>query len=166
MSGADRVLTLDLATRYGWSRLDPDTGELLHGAATLRHRVGKNTCPTTRLRSAVQELSLLLAHVAWGGRVVVERPTTRAKSAGPIRVANELFAVLRLLSDLLGVAELIEVPVKDLKKFTTDNGNASKDEMVAAVNERWGYSITDDNEADAVALHHYYREVLACQERS
>ena len=43
------------------------------------------------------------------------------------------------------------VPVGTIKKHATGKGNASKDEMVAAVRAR-GHSPADDNEADAIAL--------------
>ena len=43
------------------------------------------------------------------------------------------------------------IPVGTIKKHATGKGNASKDEMVAAVRDR-GHSPADDNEADAIAL--------------
>lgn len=43
-------------------------------------------------------------------------------------------------------------PVGEIKKFAAGKGNAKKDAMVAAV-QKWGFSsVTDDNEADALAL--------------
>lgn len=43
------------------------------------------------------------------------------------------------------------VPVKTIKKHMTDNGGASKKEVIAAVREK-GHETKDDNEADAIAL--------------
>ena len=43
------------------------------------------------------------------------------------------------------------IPVGTIKKHATGKGNASKDEMVAAVRAR-GHAPADDNEADAIAL--------------
>lgn len=48
-----------------------------------------------------------------------------------------------------------------LKKWTTGRGNAKKPEMVAAVQSRFKWTGTDDNEADAVALLHHTLETLA-----
>jgi len=45
------------------------------------------------------------------------------------------------------------VPVGTIKGFATGKGNASKEQMIAAVTS-WGYSPDDDNEADAIALLH------------
>lgn len=46
------------------------------------------------------------------------------------------------------------IPVGTIKKHATGKGNASKDEMIAAM-KALGHSPTDDNEADALALLHY-----------
>ena len=43
------------------------------------------------------------------------------------------------------------VPVGTIKKHATGKGNASKDDMIAAVRAR-GFHPSDDNEADALAL--------------
>jgi hypothetical protein len=57
---------------------------------------------------------------------------------------------------LTGVCEALKIPyrgfgVKTIKKFATGNGNASKQDVINAVQTR-GYRPTDDNEADAIAL--------------
>jgi hypothetical protein len=44
------------------------------------------------------------------------------------------------------------VPPTKLKKFTTDNGAAKKDQMMLAVYRKWGYEAPDNDEADAYAL--------------
>jgi Holliday junction resolvasome RuvABC endonuclease subunit len=49
------------------------------------------------------------------------------------------------------------VPVGTIKKHATGKGNASKDEMIAAV-QAHGYTPADDNEADALALLHWALE--------
>lgn len=42
-------------------------------------------------------------------------------------------------------------PVSEIKRFATGKGNAKKEDVIAAV-RKWGYSPTDDNEADAIAI--------------
>lgn len=49
------------------------------------------------------------------------------------------------------------VPVGTIKKHATGKGNASKDEMIAAV-RKLGHAPADDNEADALALLHWALE--------
>ena len=46
------------------------------------------------------------------------------------------------------------VPVGTIKKHATGLGNASKAAMIAAMQAK-GYPVTDDNEADALALLHW-----------
>jgi len=43
------------------------------------------------------------------------------------------------------------VPVGTIKKHATGKGNASKDQMIQAMQAR-NHSVVDDNEADALAL--------------
>ena len=50
------------------------------------------------------------------------------------------------------------IPVGTIKKHATGKGNASKDEMVAAVRAR-GHCPSDDNEADAIALLYLARDM-------
>ena len=47
---------------------------------------------------------------------------------------------------------VIEVTPSILKKFVTGSGKATKDQMVIAVETKWGFEATDDNEADAYGL--------------
>ncbi len=49
------------------------------------------------------------------------------------------------------------VPVGTIKKHATGKGNASKDEMIAAMQAN-GHPVTDDNEADALAILHWALE--------
>lgn len=54
-----------------------------------------------------------------------------------------------------------EVPPSSVKKSWTDNGRATKDEMIEKAQER-GFNVLDDNEADALAiLNHVVLRTLA-----
>ncbi len=46
------------------------------------------------------------------------------------------------------------VPIGTIKKHATGKGNASKDEMITAMQAN-GHPVTDDNEADALAILHW-----------
>jgi len=64
-----------------------------------------------------------------------------------------------LLATLTSECERRKIPyegvgVQDIKRFVTGRGNASKEEVIAAV-ETLGFNPIDDNEADAIALLYY-----------
>ena len=48
------------------------------------------------------------------------------------------------------------VPVGTIKKFWTGKGNGKKDVMIAEAKKRGYKDVDDDNEADALALLHYW----------
>ena len=64
--------------------------------------------------------------------------------------------------DLIGAGKLTEkvsssyqgVPVGTIKKHATGKGNAGKGDVIAAMRAK-GHPVTDDNEADALALLHW-----------
>jgi Holliday junction resolvasome RuvABC endonuclease subunit len=62
-------------------------------------------------------------------------------------------AILQMYCAEKGI-ECIGVPVGTIKKHITGKGNATKQEVIDAVQEM-GYSPKDDNEADAIALLYY-----------
>lgn len=71
---------------------------------------------------------------------------------------GELHGVIKLLLYQAGVP-FVPIPPKRLKKYATDNGNAGKDEMLAAA-IHWGSPASNNDEADAwwlrhIALAHY-----------
>lgn len=62
-----------------------------------------------------------------------------------------LEGVILLQCELLGL-EYLPYSATAIKKFVTDSGAASKQDVIDAVKER-GYNPIDDNEADAIALY-------------
>lgn len=144
------ILALDLATTTGWARLT-DQGEIAHGFAKLAHRTA-----VERIRALEDLLRDHLPLVAHGkGDLVYETPVTSGRTyPASVRVACHLEATLLGQAFAFGVDpdRIYGVAPAELKKWTTGNGNAPKELMVATVEERWGLGITDDNEADAVAL--------------
>lgn len=47
---------------------------------------------------------------------------------------------------------------KEIKKFATGNGNASKQMMIEAAKEKFGYDGNNDNEADAISMYHLVKQ--------
>lgn len=157
------VLALDLATRTGWALVGAE-GRLVHGANTLPHKIGDKADAATRLRSAEDFLQDHLRHVAGGrGDLVYETPVLGGTYGNSVRVACHLEATLLAMARAFCVPDscLYGYAPKEVKKWLTGNGNANKADMVAAVEERWGLGITDDNEADSVALLQLHLERVA-----
>lgn len=78
---------------------------------------------------------------------------------------GEWGGVARLLLHDLAIP-FIEVPPSTLKKFTTGNGTAQKDEMRLAVFKRWGFEHKSNDVVDAYALARFGQAYLAVQNGS
>lgn len=71
---------------------------------------------------------------------------------------GELGGVVKLAHATVFGSDPLVVPPTSLKKFITGKGNASKKDVVAAVQERWDSSIKNDNVADAYGLAQYVKD--------
>ena len=143
----DEILGLDLALHCGWARVlggkvyelglldfsrarDVDGGHNGHAFRALYQWLGDNARDGTQL---VYEL----AHHRGG-------PATRLACGWQATV--QLFAARRGLPSPMAVATMT------LKKWATGSGKASKGDMMQWASKVVGEQITDDNEADAVAV--------------
>lgn len=73
------------------------------------------------------------------------------RSAAAVVCLSELQGVLKLHAMEHNIT-MVPYSAGTIKKHCTGSGAAKKPDIVAAVNQRHGLSITDDNEADAVAI--------------
>lgn len=71
----------------------------------------------------------------------------------------EAVGCLKLLFFQQGLPTIL-VPPKTLKKFITGNGNATKNQMMAALKKVWGVSFVSSDRADAYALRAFAMEKL------
>ena len=71
-----------------------------------------------------------------------------------MRKLSEFRGILMEICDTLGLPEPIFANVSAIKKFATNNGNASKEEMILAMKDKYGQTPVDDNEADACHIFH------------
>jgi len=72
-----------------------------------------------------------------------------------LRGANlipELRGVIKLAAFQVGTLIVVDVAPGTVKKLATGNGRASKDEVRAAINKRYGMSVNTTDEADAIAV--------------
>ena len=86
--------------------------------------------------------------------VVLFEEVRRHIGADAARVYGALFGVVTSLCEELGIP-YEGIPVGTIKKYWTGKGNASKDLMIAEAHDRGYPNVSDDNEADAIALAHF-----------
>ena len=85
--------------------------------------------------------------------MVAEDVNVGGKFSG-MRKLSEFRGILMEICDTLNLPEPIFVNVSAIKKFATNNGSASKEEMIQAMIDKYGQVPIDDNEADACHIFH------------
>lgn len=86
--------------------------------------------------------------------VVVFEEVRRHRGTDAAHVYGGLLAMLTAWCEENGIPYQ-GVPVGTIKRFWTGKGNAPKERMIAVANEK-GFAPQDDNEADSLALLHYW----------
>jgi Holliday junction resolvasome RuvABC endonuclease subunit len=145
------MLCLDLGTTTGWALLTSSHAgfSLLSGAWDFRPgRFDGAGRRYVRFRSQLIEL---LSSVPVD--VVYFEEVRRHVGADAARVYGALFGVVTGLCEER-VIPYEGVPVGTIKRSWTGKGNASKDLMIEEAHSR-GYTSSDDNEVDAIALAHF-----------
>lgn len=121
-----------------------------HTAASLTERWARMTTIRARVSQIVRETEPAL--------VVIEAPALDARHGAHLdrdglwwMLVDEMF---------LGDISLVAAPPKSVKKFATGNGNASKDQMVAALARAFpDVDLIDNNGSDALAMAAFGREL-------
>ncbi|MEW6100582.1 MAG: hypothetical protein AB1666_15490 [Pseudomonadota bacterium] len=143
------ILALDLGTTSGWALRDR-TGRITSGSQSFKpQRFEGGGMRFLRFKRWLTELK---AH-AEGIDALVFEEVRRHVSTDAAHAYGGFLATLTAWCEHHGIPYQ-GVPVGTIKKHVTGKGNASKDEMMAAMRAR-GYLPTDDNEADALALLHW-----------
>ena len=146
------LLALDLGTTTGWALETPD-GQVISGAQSFKPgRFEGGGMRYLRFRTWLAEL--VSAESGRFGAVYFEEVRRHAG-------VDAAHAYGGFLATLTAWCEhhLIPysgVPVGTIKRHATGKGNADKAAVIAVV-RALGYSPTDDNEADAIALLHWAR---------
>jgi Holliday junction resolvasome RuvABC endonuclease subunit len=142
---------------YAVSEIHNNKNELLHfGMITLK---GKNTeSPGMRFIRARKEITALIKD--YQPDLIIYEAVKRWMSSASAHVYNGILAVLLMTADEAGV-EYVGVSPKEIKKYATGNGNASKDDIITWASTYWGRPVTDDNEADALAMCYYASSMIA-----
>jgi len=146
------LLALDLGTTAGWALRAPE-GQIDHGFVSFKsQRFEGGGMRYLRFRRWLTELKASVATPQGLGAVYFEE-VRRHVGVDAAHVYGGLMATLTSWCEHHNIPYQ-GVPVGTIKKHATGRGNASKDEMIAAI-RALGHVVTDDNEADALALLHW-----------
>ena len=143
------ILAIDLGTTTGWA-LRSATGPITHGFIALRpQRFEGGGMRYLRFKRWLSELKMAAADI----HTVYFEEVRRHAGVDAAHVYGGLMATLTAWCEHHNIPYQ-GVPVGTIKKHATGKGNASKDEVIAAMQAR-GHLVIDDNEADALALLHW-----------
>lgn len=143
------ILALDLGTSAGWA-LQSSDGHISTGTVSLKHtRYDGGGMRYLRFRRWLTELKQCATTI---DQLVFEE-VRRHASTDAAHAYGGFLATLTAWCEHHGVPYQ-GVPVGTIKKHATGRGNASKDEVIAAM-RKLGYRPADDNEADALAILHW-----------
>ena len=146
------LLALDLGTTTGWALRAPE-GQIDHGFVSFKsQRFEGGGMRYLRFRRWLTELKATVAAPQGLGAVYFEE-VRRHVGVDAAHVYGGLMATLTSWCEHHNIPYQ-GVPVGTIKKHVTGRGNASKDEVIAAMHAL-GHVVTDDNEADALALLHW-----------
>lgn len=139
------LVALDLGTSAGWAL--HNTAGVTSGTVSLKHtRYDGGGMRFLRFRRWLEQLDL----EAGPFEAVYFEEVRRHAGTDAAHVYGGLLGVLTAWCEEYLVAYQ-SVPVGTIKRFVTGKGNADKAAMVDAIRAK-GFSPTDDNEADAIAI--------------
>lgn len=149
----EAVLAIDLGTTTGWA-CRPMDGIIVHGWASFKPtRFEGGGMRYLRFKQWLGQLNGTLNGEL---QAVYFEEVRRHASTDSAHVYGGLMATLTSWCEGLKIPYQ-GVPVGTIKKHATGRGNADKAAMLEAMNLR-GHPVTDDNEADALALLHWALE--------
>lgn len=142
-----KIMNLDLGTKTGFSVGNAD--HMVSGTWNLKPgRFDGGGMRFVKFRQRLDEV-----HNAYGLTHVFFEEVRRHAGTDAAHVYGGLMATLTAWCEENGVPYQ-GVPVGTIKKHFTNNGNASKELMIAECVRR-GFQPADDNEADAIAIHNW-----------
>ena len=143
---ARSVLALDLGTSTGWALSSPH-GIITSGTVSFKpSRYDGGGMRYVRFRAWLDGL----AHDSPDIEAIHFEEVRRHLSTDAAHVHGGLLAMLTAWCEQQSIAYQ-GVPVGTIKRFITGRGNADKAAVIDAIRTR-GYSPSDDNEADAIAI--------------
>lgn len=149
------ILALDLGTTTGWALRSAD-GPIAHGFVSFKsQRFEGGGMRYLRFRHWLTDLKATVTRPAdtQGIAAVYFEEVRRHLGVDAAHVYGGLLATLTAWCEHHQIPYQ-GVPVGTIKRHVTGKGNASKAEVIAAIRAH-GHPVTDDNEADALAILHW-----------
>lgn len=146
------ILCIDPGTKCGWATYDVDTKKFQSGVFDLS--VNRFMGGGMRYLNFKRELEKMVPLA--GQHEVYFEEVKRHRGTDAAHVYGGLIAVLTSFCEEREIPYQ-GVPVGTIKKSFTGKGNAKKPAMIAEAVKR-GHHPKDDNEADALAIAHWYIE--------
>lgn len=147
--GSLTVLAIDLGTTTGWALRARDQ-QIAHGFISLKpQRFEGGGMRFLRFKRWLSELKDMATDI----HAVYFEEVRRHAGVDAAHVYGGLMATLTTWCEHHKVPYQ-GVPVGTIKKHATGKGNAGKDEVITAMRAK-GHPVTDDNEADALAILHW-----------
>lgn len=145
-----KVLALDIASTTGWCL---DKG--IYGTWDFKTRRDESMgMKLIRFRAKLKEV-----HELENIEIMIyERPAGRHASS--VIHQAKLIAVMEEFCEEKGI-EYRAYSAKEIKSFATGKGNAGKPAMIKAAKDKYGYTGSDDNEADAIHLRELFRSEMS-----
>ena len=145
------ILAIDLGSRTGWAA--QTQGTIAHGWVDLKpKRFEGGGMRYLRFKQWLGEIKGSLGEV----HAVYFEEVRRHAGVDAAHVYGGLMAVLTSWCEHHNIP-YSGVPVGTIKLHATGKGNANKEAMVQAMQAK-GHAVTDDNEADALAILHWAME--------
>ena len=146
------LLALDLGTTTGFALRAPE-GQIAHGFVSFKtQRFEGGGMRYLRFRRWLTEMKATVASPQGIGAVYFEE-IRRHLGVDAAHVYGGLLATLTAWCEHHQIPYQ-GVPVGTIKRHATGRGNASKQEVIDAM-RALGHAVTDDNEADALAILHW-----------
>jgi Holliday junction resolvasome RuvABC endonuclease subunit len=140
------IMAIDLGTTTGWA-LRPRDGQITHGFISFKpQRFEGGGMRFLRLKRWLSEIKSLNTDI----HAVYFEEVRRHAGVDAAHIYGGLMATLTTWCEHHNIPYQ-GVPVGTIKKHATGKGNASKEQIIEAMQTQ-GHAVTDDNEADALAL--------------
>jgi Holliday junction resolvasome RuvABC endonuclease subunit len=143
------TLALDLGTTTGWALQSKDA-HITHGFVSFKsQRFEGGGMRFLRFKHWLAEIKIMTGEI----HAVYFEEVRRHVGVDAAHVYGGLMATLTTWCEHHRIPYQ-GVPVGTIKKHVTGKGNAGKAEVIAAM-RALGHPVTDDNEADALAILHW-----------